>query len=233
MPFSYRAKRYHERRSSAARSRAVALRSRATPYTRSFSAFSSWNVKGTELKAISIPLQGTFGSVLSAWTEYDILSVIGQGDDMNNRTGRRIMVKGVAIKGTLVGGQSNTIADDQYDFIRIVISRAKGATGALPPFTTYPGVGISTQIVPGLPAAIQTIYMDRTYSLSSPGRDSVGYMPATRTVSFSKALNWPCTFTGTGANSNQEHLCLSMISDSAAVPSPGFTSLSMTLYWTD
>jgi len=184
--------------------------------------------RGQELKycfappATSISVGGTvadFGSVISEGT-----SSIGQ------RIGRVIEPVHFSLQGTLNGGQSGTITDDAYNVVRLIVAW-------IVPGTTLTGVVtvnavVSPRIINGL---IEVLY-DKTFALGSPGVQSIGYMPATKEVRISLPLNSRKTlfYTGTAGNTvSTRTLVLYCVSDSGALPSPGFVSGQNTLFYID
>ena len=66
-------------------------------------------------------------------------------------------------------------------------------------------------------------FIDRRISLVSPGKDSTGYMTAQRLVKIYYKFRKPIAIDYSAATVNR-NLVLSIVSDSSAVPSPGFTS---------
>lgn len=193
-----------------------------------------FNRRGTELKAMALTTPFGFNSIPNTWVETDLLDRLSQGDDIGQRNGRRVYVRAIEIRGLLAGAQSNIVTDDAYNNVRIVIGKYTGGIGALAPLSGSGGaITLSSAIVPGYGQNCVHVYYDQIHTLQSPGRDSVGYVATAK--GFVVKLKTPmlCTFSGTGVNTNMDHLVVSCISDSALAPNPGFTFWSAVVYFTD
>jgi len=228
---SKRGARYLEA-TRARRTKAASARRAAGPV--SIATMARFSRAGTELKTQLLALPAGFNSVGSSWVESDVLALLAQGDDIGQRNGRRIYLRGLEIRGILAGAQSNIVTDDAYNNLRIVVARYTGTAGGITPLgSSGGGVNFSGPVVPGYGQNCLQVYYDKTHSLQSPGRDSVGYIATAKPISIKLKLNMLCTFQGTGSGSNNDHIVVSCISDSLVAPNPGWTFYSAALHFTD
>lgn len=157
--------------------------------------------------------------------------------------GKKYALVGIRLTGTLVGGQSNLGTDDQWNHVRIVACEMTGAARNIPvnmPTLTW---GIKTPIrlkSPVMPSDGTTVYIkrklfDKTYKIVSPGRDSLGYMQGTREVSIYKRFKRPLVleYETNGQANPTSYVQVCFVSDSLAVPSPGFASGVLEFFWKD
>jgi len=126
----------------------------------------------------------------------------------------------------LVGGQTNVVTDDSYNTFRIVVfSHTVGSTIA---FT------LTDLLDPRFNQGLRKVFYDKSFTLTSPGRDSTGYMPAVHKIEATIPLNFLQLYSGTGATAvSTEELAIGMVSDSVGVPNPGFESGSIALFYAD
>lgn len=179
----------------------------------------------------------TYGSVGNTWAEYDWLNAIQQGDDYNNRIGRKIAVHYFRFKGTFWGGaQGTALTDDLYNNIRLVCwTQHNNKTGAQQTPLTTATLGINSPIrkynLPGL----GKVYKDKYYALTNNPIDADTCAPAGRTVDWKIKFKKPLivNFTNTGVHYNQTQLYIGMITDSTAIPHPGFTNGYLEVLFTD
>lgn len=172
-----------------------------------------------------------FGSINTSWREYD-LSNITQGTDLAYRIGRRIRITGVSIRGVIVGGQANLGTDDSRNVVRIVLALWDSSTNS--PCTTNT-VGLEDMINKRTPEGkgLFRKYVDKYLPLTSPGRDSVGYMPAQRSINIFKKMNVDVTYDSSVSTTANRRVILSMISDSTLVTNPGFVTGFYTVFFED
>lgn len=183
---------------------------------------------GYEVKFITNPMTAAFASVSTTTSFIDITALIGAGTDYFNRVGRQITLSKLQVSGLLVGGQTNLAVDDSYNSFRITV--AAGNTGMT--WTPYGLTQVlSADLVPGL----DRVLYDRVFPLSSPGRDSTGYMKALKRIEINLDLPKIVTHFQTAAagSQNGNTVYLVMVSDSVAVPNPGFVDGSWVLRFVD
>lgn len=179
----------------------------------------------TEVKYVNLDLTTQFASVGTTTVTYNV-SQIAQGATLNQRQGNLAVVRELMLDGVLRGGQSNLATDDSVNAVRMIVW--VGAIGATP------GYGFGTWPNPNTITGCERILYDSMFTLTSPGRDSTGYMPASRRVRFRLPVNVVCPFTSAAANSGSMHaVYLSMVTDSSLAPNPGFTQGYLATKFTD
>lgn len=159
-------------------------------------------------------------SVATTWIEKE-LTELGVGGAGNQRVGDEVMVNNVGFEGVLVGGQANNSLDDNRNIVRIVMAIWDGrvATPLATNSVTISDILRKDEIVgKGL---IRVLY-DKVHILTSPGRDSTGYMPVQKHIKFNKKLLRKFKYASSTATEAQERIVLSIISDSTLAPAPGF-----------
>jgi len=184
---------------------------------------------GQELKFRAITLVGAFASVGTAGVPIR-MSQIAQGLDFTDRIGRSIIIKSFRLDGQLVGGQTNSAVDEQRNVFRIALVEMNAGV-ALAAATFNVESIIDPRYVPGL----KKVHFDQLISLASPGRDSTGYMPACRMVHIPRIpMNVKIDYTSNVATSESGSVLWAWcISDSNAVPNPGFESGAMLTEYVD
>lgn len=181
-----------------------------------------------EQKFITNPMTTAFSSVSTTTTFIDLTALIGAGTDYYNRIGRQVTLSRLQISGLLVGGQVNLATDDAYNSFRITV--ASGNVGMT--WTPYGLTQVlSADLVPGL----DRVLYDHVFSLSAPARDSTGYMKALKRIEINLDLPKIVTHFQTAAagSQNGNTVYLVMVSDSVAVPNPGFVDGSWVLRFID
>lgn len=183
---------------------------------------------GFEDKFITNPMTTAFSSVSTTTTFIDLAALIGAGTDYFNRIGRQVTLSRLQVSGLLVGGQVNLAADDSYNSFRITV--ASGNVGM-----TWTPFGLTQVLSADLIPGLDRVLYDRVFPLSSPGRDSTGYMKALRRVNINLALPQIVTHFQTAAagSQNGNTVYLVMVSDSVAMPNPGFVDGSWVLRFID
>ena len=183
-------------------------------------------VAKAEKKMNMFDLNTTFSSVGTTWVEQTWSPPFGS--TAAARIGNKIAITELSFQGVLVGGQANLALDDNRNWFRIVLGIWKNPSST----------GVSTHSVLNLnsfPSSMQIdhqtqptlVYkvLDRTYTLSSPGKDSTGYLPPERYVTATHHFKKPVVVTYDAMSAiPDKQWFLSMVSDSAAAPSPGFVS---------
>lgn len=165
-------------------------------------------------------------SLSTALTRVPMTSGIAGGSDIYaTRVGRSIRLMRMRFRGQIVGGQNNSIADDPYNAVRLVVAR--GTPGfTLTGMTTCNGLDsrFSTN------AGLLEVFYDRTVVVNTFGKDSTGYIACASEWDFELQLNFRVEFgsASAGVPLNQE-LVMFMTSDSTAVTNPGFSTNSVWL----
>jgi len=182
-------------------------------------------------------LTSGWNSVSTAWTEVDLLAGIIEGGAITNRIGRKISITSLEIKGVLMGGAIGAITgDDMYNNIRMLIYVGNGNKfgSAITPLATA-GVSINTPIRKYSHNWVSRVLRNQYIGITNQPIDAdtaaPGHRPYNVFIKFKKPLH--IQFTGSGTNTNQQQLWISMISDSTAVPHPGFTSGYFSVSWID
>lgn len=183
------------------------------------------NVGQSEIKFDTVPLTTSFSSISSAQTAVELTAAVVGGYTLVERIGRQINLLNVRLFGTLVQGVVDGIADDRYNVVRIVLATHSAGNA--------PTIPLSTPISRSNTRYLEEVLYDKTVVLYSPAPDSTGYLPAIkhidRTIPVNRKFNY---YSHTGGATPIE-LSLIMVSDSAAVPNPGFVQGSWTVTFTD
>lgn len=145
------------------------------------------------------------------------------GSDQGTRVGSRIAITEVEIEGVLTGGQTGTVADDASNVIRFVVGFWDGYNNITPLATT--GVNINSALDDTTCRSLVSKYLDTYVILESANALTAGFSTAVKTFTWRRRFSKPLivTYTGTAAASGNEALVFSAISDSSAIPNPGFT----------
>ncbi len=180
-----------------------------------------------EVKRQTANLIDTWSSV-GTTAVYSQIATLGQGLDITSRLGRKIMLRDLYIEGDIEGGQSNLAADDPHNAIRIVVYRGT------PTFSLIPAMGVDDFIGPEDNQGVIDVLLDDRFLLSSPGKDSTGYISAMRHVRYHVPLNCIQTYKGTaGSDLSGSCIYISMSTDSSVAPNPGFVNGRWLLTFTD
>ncbi len=165
----------------------------------------------------------------SVW--YNFPSLIAAGTDFASRIGRLMKVNRVAMSGTLLGAQTNSVADDAYNVIRVSVVSGEPALATASP--NHPGLHGPWD--PRVQVGLMKVLFDRIFVLQTPAKDSTGYIATAAPCQFDLKLNQLLEYTGTSAASPRgTTLFLTVVSDSVAVVNPGFSADSiLTFQWLD
>jgi len=182
--------------------------------------------RNLEMKYIVVNLRSVLTSISTATAAYGLSALIDQGADFNQRIGRSVTLVGAHVSAFLQGAQTNSIADDAFNSLRFTLfTMSKGSSLAQALNTVY-----DKRYNDGL----QKIYYDKAIKVVSPGKDSVGYMPGIETLEFDIPLGFRQDYTGVpGSSFSGTYLALGAISDSSAIPHPGFINGSLILSFLD
>lgn len=169
-----------------------------------------------------IPLNtSAWSSINNAWKDISLES-IQSGTAEGQRVGNRIRIKSIEIKGTLQGGQTGSAADDPFNSLRFVFAHWSGYNYTTPMASS--GLNINSVINKDTAKQLQRKYVDRFMTLTAPNPLTVGYQPAVRVFKWYHRFARPIVITYSDINTVNANSCLalSVISDSAAIPNPGF-----------
>lgn len=163
---------------------------------------------------------GTLGmtSVGTSCVTADLGATIAVGADYTrNRLGRRVRAHQVILDGMIYGAQTNSVADDATNVVRVTLS--VGRYGFTPAWTVFSPLDVRSNV--GL---VSVIY-DEKFIINTNAKDSTGYiLKAVRLgvrPKFSQLLDW----TGTAAAAPSDRsVFLTVVSDSSAVVNPGLSS---------
>lgn len=167
-----------------------------------------------------------FGSIGSGLARTALTSAIASGSDIvNQRVGRSIRVKRLCFRGQLLGGQTNSAADDPYNTVRLVVCR--GTPGFSISALTV-SAAIDSRVAPN--AGLLEVLYDKTVVLNVNAKDSTGYIAVAKEWEFVVRCNILIEYgaTAAGVPLNNE-LVIFAASDSVAVVNPGFSSSSTVL----
>lgn len=173
-----------------------------------------------------VPNNPAATSIGSSVSRFPLLSNIAQGADIvSQRLGRRIRVKRIRFRGQLLGAQTNSVADDPYNTVRVTVVRCL-------PGTTFTSYTVNNALDPrfSISAGLLEVLYDRTMVICTPAKDSTGYIAAASMWEFDIKCDIMCEYGSTAAAApiNQE-VVIMMTSDSVAVVNPGFAASSTTV----
>jgi len=189
-----------------------------------------------ESKIINRSLSTYFPSISTTWSELDITN-IGQGTTVQTRIGSQVHITTIRITGVIAQGSSQTALDDPYNVVRIVVGLY--TAGGLPstPLLTA-GATLNSPICSQsntngrLVRKFLDVYVPlHVVCVERDGGD--GYVPSLKKFDYSVRVSFRQTY-GTDAATYPNHtVILSMISDSSAVPGPGFVAGRVETRFTD
>lgn len=176
-------------------------------------------------------MTGTWSSVGNTWVEKD-LTEIAQGTASNQRVGDWIRCKKIGFNGVIVGAQTNTMADDARNIMRIVVAEWDGRI-TTPLATNAATINdiIRKDEITGK-GLVRLLY-DKVVLLTPPGKDSTGYMPAQKYLKVMKKVDKVIKYASATSTEAQTRIIVSMISDSAGIPNPGFVTGKYEIHYND
>lgn len=151
-----------------------------------------------------------------------LTSSVACGTDMyQSRIGRKIRVKRIFFRGIFLGAQTNSVADDPYNTMRVVVMRCLPATTLSGSLTT------TNALDRRFNAGLLDVMYDRVRTLCVNAKDSTGYVAVAADWEFSISCDVLIEYGSAAASTpiNQE-LVLQIVSDSSAVVNPGFSTNS-------
>lgn len=192
---------------------------------------------GSEQKVTTCLLLDNYPSVGTTWRELEFQD-LAQGTTSMQRIGDRVRIKSITFRGTLMGAQTAGMAEDVYNQFRIVIAIWRQAAGTTPlatltanlddPLNPREAAAFDGIDPPSLKNLMVRKLFDRKYMLITPGLsryDGNQYIPAVRKIYFKKVfpgLGLDIKYGDTGLALPSKRLFVSMVSDSAGLPHPGF-----------
>ena len=179
----------------------------------------------TEVKMREATAVATFGSFSNTGQVFTMAQNIVLGTDNNQRIGRKIVLTGFRIQGTLIGAQINGVADDPYNAIRITCYTVKQGISGI-------AFGVNDILDAYHFNGLSTVYYDKRILLKVPAKDSTGYIPATRLVDIKIKFRKPITYDAI-SNVAENEVFLQCVSDSAVAPNPGFVNGRVIGYFED
>lgn len=166
------------------------------------------------------------GSISNAWIEVCV-NLWSQGTSTGTRVGRKVQIKSLFIYGTIAGGDSESALDDPYNNVRFVIGLYDGSAGATP--LTTANMNIDSVIKRDSCRFLRRKYYDKyivfnVASTEKGGGD--GYAPTIKKFRYYKRFKRPINvwFADDTNLYPSIRLVMSAISDSAAIPNPGFVN---------
>lgn len=177
-----------------------------------------------EDKYLTDALSTDFASVGTTWIEKN-LALPTQGTANTQRIGAKIRVKSLEITGVLAGGADESLLDDAFNVMRCVIATYNG--GVTTPLGTASASIDEPIIIQTTTSTLKRKYFDRYlhFDVASTEQGAGdGYTPQTKTFKYFKRFpkGLLITFADSSVSFPNTRLIMSMISDSAAVPHPGF-----------
>lgn len=191
-----------------------------------------------ELKYVTTTL-GNWNAVGSAATTIALKTQMGLTQSTGAQSsiiGREVTIHSIWLRGTLVGGNTGLITDDWFNSFRIVL--ASFVPGTLTTWSAGMTVNSYLGKVNGL--GVDTLkykIWDKKYMLHTAGGDpdGAGYIPMPKFVSLYKRFKngLKIKFRDDALTLPDQELMLSMVSDSTAVPNPGFVDGFLRVTYTD
>lgn len=184
--------------------------------------------RATEDKFITNGLTaGGLSSISSIYNELNICNP-AQGDTSSTRTGRRIKIKSVELRGVIAQGSNDGTANDSYNVLRMVLGIYDGTSD-----TPLTGTSLNSPITKELNNHIRRILVDRYIPLNSVGKGTNGYIPTIKNVRIYKKLNTLIEYADDTTTYPNKRLILSFQSDSGVVVNPGFVCGYVTVRYED
>jgi len=130
------------------------------------------------------------------------------------------------LQGTIVGGQSNLVTDDAYNFVRFGVVICE-------PGTTISAFNLNSLADPRAHQGVIKWVHDETIPLCVRGLDSTGYVPNPVVLKKTFQINQDLTYYNATTGISGRTVLFYMVSDSAAASHPGFTSGLLTGWFVD
>jgi len=178
----------------------------------------------TEDKYLTDALATDFASVSTDWIEKN-MALPTQGVTNTQRVGAKIRVKSLEITGVLAGGADESLLDDAYNVMRCVIATYNA--GVSTPLGTAAVTIDEPIMVQTSSSTLKRKLLDKYIHfnvVSTEQGEGDGYTPQLKQFKYFKRFpkGLLITFSDSTVTYPNTRLIMSMISDSAAVPNPGF-----------
>lgn len=175
-------------------------------------------------------ITATFGSVSTAGQGFSIGGCMQTVNAIQGgHVGRKVRIKSLEIKGILSGGQNGTALDEAYNVVRLCVVSARGTSTTTPPaFLLGAGLNAPFQHDITNSASLSKVYMDRYIPMVSNGTERAagdGLNPHLRFVHYYKRWRngFPIIYLS-DTTATKRDIWIWMLTDSAAVPNPGFVN---------
>jgi hypothetical protein len=170
-----------------------------------------------EVKLIANNLT-TLGNLSTTTSDTNLSQLIAGGTDLTQRLGRQIRIKEFQLSGVLRGGQTNSIADDAFNTVRMVLYVAEQGTAIT-------GLQVSSLLDLRIYPGVNKVLFDRTYTLVVNSKDSTGYIPVLKELKIHQLMSHLQNYTGSAANTaSGPQLHMAIVTDSSVPAYPVFTS---------
>lgn len=167
---------------------------------------------------------GFFSSITNAWEERSLCEPT-QGDTSITRTGNKIKIKSILVRGVISGGVNELLTDDAYNIVRCIISWYKPSTST-PLATAGSLLGSYITCATTMRNYMEHKMLDKyiTFQVTSTEKGGGdGYTPTLKQFKYYKRFyNKYITFGDDTATYPNRRLMMACISDSGAVTNPGF-----------
>jgi len=181
--------------------------------------------KATEDKLVVKTLRTDMSSIpITTWTEINLCNP-AQGLTNSTRVGRRIKIKSLEFRGIIAGGANESAFDDMYNTVRVVFA-LWNTTNDTPIGNAldrdYP---LQSTTYTGAQKLIKKLY-DKQIGFQVASTEKAagdGYAPEVKSIRFYKRFkNLYIEYADDSTTYPNKRLIMSCVSDSAAVPNPGF-----------
>lgn len=182
----------------------------------------------TEEKQIMWSLLTQFPAVSTTWSELYVTQMV-QGAAEYQRTGCRVRVKEIELSGVLACGASQAALDDPWNVFRLCLGFYTGTTSATGPLGEATALSMDSPLDQHTKGKLKMKLIDRYIPLnitSTEKGEGDGYTPHLVGVKYHKRfprgvlINWQ----GNDATIPTTALWMSCLSDSTALPNPGFVA---------
>lgn len=193
-----------------------------------------------ETKHYEVTTVSVFNSIGTGWTE-TLMSYIAAGAAENQRVGSKIAITGFKINGLIESAWTTNVGGDAFNCLRYVVylSNAGYLIGGATPLVSN-SLNVNTSLRTDTASVVLQPFRDRyiamkpSYGLYNGASGTAGgpaLMEFTDFVKFKKPLE--IEYNSSSAAAGNKGLWIGFISDSSAMPNPGFIMGYMTTYYKD